>query len=511
KVLAEAAGKKPRRSYDGPNKMNTWSISVNGGLSKFYGDLQTGDFLRKGPGESTTFAGGVSINKQLSHIFGVSANFGFGNLSGSKDKMVYIDQTVSDQLSYGPNYFKANFLQWNVNAEANIKSLLFGTRKLRRLKVDVFAGIGYLYYNTDVYAIRNYSYLNSRDEIKSYVANERIRFSNGSKSSTTSGDWEGSGTTYSRDLVIPVGLRFLYELSPRFDIGLRYTLNNTFTEKLDMTLGGYDNSLPSELFSSSNGYNNSFKRGPSSYDKYATFAVELTYKLGKKAAKVTKDGKYPTDNGQRYHLRWTDPKDLIPAPYNPTIDTALARVKAIMPPPVDPRLYTDSDGDGVADLFDKEPNTPANSIVSGAGVAMNLADLLKPYVDKKIPKDICTQIFGNVEFKTDQATILPAAKKVLDDLVGFLNQASECRIVVVGNTDRRESDAYNMRLSQRRAMAVKKYLIKAGLKDPSRILMEWYGEFRPKATNATKEGMQENRRVELRVLPGNNWKNYPGN
>lgn len=512
KVLAEAESKRLRRSYEGFNKMHTWSVTAHGGISKFYGDLQTGNFFSTGPGEKTPFFGGLSVNKQLTHLLGVSANFGFGQLSGSKDRFVYIDPlNPSAGLSYGPSYFFSDIMQAGLNADINLKSLVFGTKKLRRLKVDFIAGVGYMYYQTKVYSIRNFEYENSLGERKTYAAKELVRFSNGPFSSTTAGGWTGSGSKYTRDLVIPTGVRVLYEWSNRLDIGIHYMLNHTFTEKLDMTLGGYDNSLPSEIYASPNG-NNSFRRGDSAYDKYGTLAFEITYKFGKRASQVSDQGKYSTKKGEMYHLRWTDPKDLIPAPYNPTVDTALARVKAIMPGEVDPRLYTDSDGDGVADLYDQEPNTPPNSIVSGSGVAMNLQQLLQPFVDAKTPKETCTQIFGNVEFRTDQATIQPEAKRLLDDVISYLNNATECRVVVVGHTDRRASDSYNMKLSRRRTQAVKKYLTRYGLKDPSRVTIEWYGEFRPIAPNDKPNvGMQRNRRVELRILPLNNWKNYPGN
>lgn len=511
RVLAEAESKRLHRSYEGFNKMNTWSVSVHGGVSKFYGDLQTGNFFATGPGEKVPFFGGISVNKQLSHIFGVSAEFGIGQISGSKDRFTYTDHnSVSPSYSYVPSYFNADVMQGALTGSVNLKSLLFGTRKLRRFKFDVFAGVGFLYYDTRVYSIRAQSFVNSLGENITYEPNDQIRFSNGPSSSKTAGVWGGLGSKYTRDLVIPTGVHLVYEWSNRLDIGIRYSLNHTFSEKLDMTLGGYDNSSASQVFSSVG--NTSFRKGESANDKYGTLGLEITYKFGKKAASVKSNGKYAADRGQIYHLRWTDPKDLIPAPYNPTVDTALARVKAIMPGEVDPRLYTDTDGDGVADLFDQEPNTPANSIVSGSGVAMNLQQLLQPFVDAKVPKDVCTQIFGNVEFKTDQATIQPQAKRLLDDVISYLNNATECRVVVVGHTDRRASDSYNMKLSRRRTQAVKKYLTRYGLKDPSRVTIEWYGEFRPVAPNDRPDaGMQRNRRVELRILPLNNWKNYPGN
>jgi len=69
-------------------------------------------------------------------------------------------------------------------------------------------------------------------------------------------------------------------------------------------------------------------------------------------------------------------------------------------------------------------------------------------------------------------------------------------VSVEGHTDSRASDAYNMRLSQRRAESVKAYLVKNGVA-ASRLTTIGYGESKPVASNKTAEGMQENRRVEL--------------
>jgi OOP family OmpA-OmpF porin len=67
-----------------------------------------------------------------------------------------------------------------------------------------------------------------------------------------------------------------------------------------------------------------------------------------------------------------------------------------------------------------------------------------------------------------------------------------------------------MNLSKRRVEAAKRYLIRAGLADPSRLLVEYFGEYRPLAENATPEGLQSNRRVEIKILPSNTLRsNYP--
>jgi outer membrane protein OmpA-like peptidoglycan-associated protein len=72
--------------------------------------------------------------------------------------------------------------------------------------------------------------------------------------------------------------------------------------------------------------------------------------------------------------------------------------------------------------------------------------------------------------------------------------------VAEGHTDAIGSDAYNQSLSERRAEAVRRYLINGGI-TPERIRTEGFGESRPVASNETDEGRAQNRRVELRVLP----------
>jgi OmpA-OmpF porin, OOP family len=230
-------------------------------------------------------------------------------------------------------------------------------------------------------------------------------------------------------------------------------------------------------------------------------SLALTYKLGKNAVRA-KDGKYDPAAG-RYHLRWANPQQLIPVPYNPTMNDADSIAKANMPKPVDPRLYTDSDGDGVADLFDKEANTPAGSIVSGGGVALDIDKIIRDAIKNNLPKDECEALFSNIEFDTDKAIIRNPSKETLSKVVELLNMRTNCRIVLVGHTDARASDSYNVSLSRRRVDAAKRFLVRAGLTDPSRIIAEYYGEYRPIAENTTVEGLQSNRRVEIKILPNN--------
>lgn len=474
-----------KRSYEGSNKMNTWSISAYGGITKFYGDLSEYNFKR-GEHENVTGVWGLSINKQLTPLFGIQLTGLNGSLSGSKKGVIGIDPRFPEVRNTYDVYFKSpSFIQASLDGTVNVSRLLFGPNKLRRWKVDAHAGFGIMYFHSKLY---------------DFAGNLKLE-TNTEGSSTTSGSWERNGTTYTREWVFPVGLAVHYELSPRFDIGFDFVLNHVTTEKLDLTVGDRtDYNSQSGLWT--------FAKGESNQDKWGYGVVALTYKLGKNAVRGKK-GVYDASAG-RYHLRWTSPSQLIPAQYNPTLNDADSIAKANMPKPVDPRLYTDSDGDGVADLFDKEPNTPLGSVVSGGGVAMDIDKIITDAIKNNLPKDECEALFSNIEFDTDKSTIRNASEVTLRKVVELLNMRTNCRIVLVGHTDARASYNYNMGLSKRRVDAAKRFLIRAGLNDPSRIVIEHFGEYRPVAPNTTVEGLQSNRRVEIKILPNNSLRsNYP--
>ncbi len=68
-------------------------------------------------------------------------------------------------------------------------------------------------------------------------------------------------------------------------------------------------------------------------------------------------------------------------------------------------------------LFDKEPNTPAGSVVSGGGVAMDLDKIIRDAIKNNLPKDECEALFSNIEFDTDKAIIRDASKETLSKVI----------------------------------------------------------------------------------------------
>jgi OOP family OmpA-OmpF porin len=102
-------------------------------------------------------------------------------------------------------------------------------------------------------------------------------------------------------------------------------------------------------------------------------------------------------------------------------------------------------------------------------------------------------------FDFDKAVLKPEGKAKLDDLAGKIQGVKLEAVITVGHTDSVGSDAYNQKLSVRRAEAVKAYLVSKGV-DAKSIYTEGKGETKPVADNKTKAGRAQNRRVEIEVV-----------
>ena len=102
-------------------------------------------------------------------------------------------------------------------------------------------------------------------------------------------------------------------------------------------------------------------------------------------------------------------------------------------------------------------------------------------------------------FDFDKSVLKPEGRAKLDDLVSKISGVNLEVIIAVGHTDSVGSDAYNQRLSVRRAEAVKAYLVTKGI-ERNRVYTEGKGEKQPVAENRTKEGRAKNRRVEIEVV-----------
>lgn len=167
----------------------------------------------------------------------------------------------------------------------------------------------------------------------------------------------------------------------------------------------------------------------------------------------------------------------------PVAPVAEPAPEPIAPPPAPvPAGPQDSDEDGVDDDVDRCPDSPKGKPVDSEGCTILKVLTLR-----------------GVTFEVGSDRLKPESAAVLDEAVATLNKEfPDARIEVAGHTDSTGKDAYNMKLSQRRAQAVLNYLVTQGV-DSARLNAQGYGKTEPVDTNDTAAGRSLNRRVELRV------------
>ncbi|HEY6728358.1 MAG TPA: OmpA family protein, partial [Polyangiaceae bacterium] len=150
----------------------------------------------------------------------------------------------------------------------------------------------------------------------------------------------------------------------------------------------------------------------------------------------------------------------------------------------------DRDGDGILDADDACPDEPGpRSDVPG-----------KNGCPRVIVKDKEIVILERVEFDTGRATIRPESDGILQAVADVLQAHPEIeRVAVDGHTDNRGGALLNRNLSKGRAAAVVKWLVDHGI-DASRLESRGFGPDKPRESNDTEEGRQNNRRVEFQIL-----------
>ena len=157
----------------------------------------------------------------------------------------------------------------------------------------------------------------------------------------------------------------------------------------------------------------------------------------------------------------------------------------------------DEDGDGVLDSRDKCPGTPKGVRVDADGCPPPAP---APVVEETAVVKEEVIVIRDVHFQFDSAKLTPADKDVLDTIATRLKQeSSSAQLTVTGHTDSVGSDAYNQKLSDRRAHSVVEYLISQGVPRSSFVTVTGAGESQPVADNKTADGRALNRRTEIKI------------
>ena len=156
-------------------------------------------------------------------------------------------------------------------------------------------------------------------------------------------------------------------------------------------------------------------------------------------------------------------------------------------------------------------------MIVGAGIGAIAGGAIGAYMDKQERElrektagtdvqvvrqgdEILLNIPSGVTFDTNSYAIQPQFQTTLNDVASTLASYNQTFIDVYGHTDSTGNDAINVPLSQNRAQAVARYLGGRGVAS-ARIGTQGFGASQPIASNATAEGRQQNRRVEIKIVP----------
>ena len=151
----------------------------------------------------------------------------------------------------------------------------------------------------------------------------------------------------------------------------------------------------------------------------------------------------------------------------------------------------DNDKDGIVDEKDKCPNEPEtkNGYQDDDGCPDEVPAPVKKF----------TGVIKGITFRRNSADIKPSSFPLLKEAVGVFKEYPTLRVEISGHTSDEGKRDFNMKLSRKRAEAVKLFLVSAGI-DEKRIGTVGYGPDKPIADNETKEGKEKNRRIEFRLL-----------
>lgn len=283
------------------------------------------------------------------------------------------------------------------------------------------------------------------------------------------GTYGASGTKkYAQDKFIPVGVGAKFKVSNRVNFDLGYTMNFINTDNVDGTVAPGN-------------------------DSWSYTSAGLEFSLGAK---------------NKPNLDWVNPIALM---YDELKDPALRKELEALKQRVNTLeaadLLKDSDGDGVADKLDKCPNTEAGIKVDGAGCPLDTDNDGVPDSKDSCPTEKGTVEFNGcpgspsssanaIQFEFNSSVLKTSSYPILDQLSNDLRSKVILKVELGGHASEEGTTDYNLQLSKDRANAVKTYLVNSGVA-ASKIVTKGFGETRPVASNATEEGRQLNRRVEV--------------
>ncbi|MBP6577910.1 MAG: OmpA family protein [Chryseobacterium sp.] len=391
-------------------RFNDWSVSIAAGVPL----VQSADMtsIKNGNGKNLFgYSAYLSVDKAITHAFGLNLQYDRGETrqgyANTKDHVALPDRQIAGRTQYNAI---------SILGDLNFSNLLrrVDNKSPFRWALHGYAGIGVL------------SYKSYRQDPGPY--NQTLNFE--SKPFKLGSIFGQAGA----------GLKF--KINNRIDIEGRMMYVVTGDDEFDGAGVGQ------------NGYN---LNEDQISDNFFNTTLGLTFKLGK----------------HQSHLMWHDPLQEI---YY-KLDVLNEKTQDL-----EVCKKGDVDNDGVCDDWDRQLDTPAGARVDGAGVALDVdldgtIDLYDKCVTVPGPVENqgCpltmnnstgvvtddTALLKGIEFDLNSDRILPSNTPILNNAINYIN-SSNSNFRVIGGTDTRSTDAYNQKLSERRANNVKDYLIQNG-------------------------------------------------
>ena len=448
----------PAKLFGGRGQYRTWTFGVNGGFTTpavLTGG--TNDFnknVRFGEYTQSVYYG-LSLRKQLSHVFGLQANLNRGSVLAYNKGTAAVTRTSDNRVV---STAKTD-VQYDVNISGviNVATIDFLNRD-NAVNFYLTTGYGLIAFNPVLYS--------------TYNDGDGTPFRDRKGLHGSPGD----NNDYIREAYIPVGLGFNFKINDRIALNLGYNMKFIDSDKFD---GIFAN--------------------PTSKDKFSYTQAGLEFSLG---------------STSKADLNWVNPiammyDELKDPTLRQEVEALKVRVTNVEQSVQD--LKKDSDGDGVADHLDKCPNTPAGAKVDGSGCELDTdGDGIPNWKDDCPSEKGTVELNGcpamgtatmadvsNIQFEYNSSVLRTSSYSTLDKVSSDLRANSSANLQLDGHASEEGTTEYNQQLSVDRANAVKTYLVNSGV-DAKRIMTRGYGETRPIASNATEEGRIMNRRVEFR-------------
>ncbi|HNX08207.1 MAG TPA: OmpA family protein [Bacteroidales bacterium] len=471
-----------------------WSIGLHGGLTQYSGDLGQSFYMAN---KGAYGFGGLSFSRYLNRFLDISLMGNYGTV-GYKEK-------ESDE------FFSGNMIHTNIN----IRLKFLGNDKYK-LSPYIFAGAGFTHFNK----IKN----NTTDN---YVKKETLKFNNAARPVC------GVGLTWHMGDVVSLQLQemFIFSDYDRVDgqVGWERYNDNYLQHSLGILfkfgkakdtdkdgIADKDDKCPTVPgLAQFQGCPDTDKDGVIDGDDKCPGTPEGV-KVDAKGCPLDTDGDGVVD----YLDKCPDVKGLAKFEGCPDSDGDGVIDNDDQCPNTPERVKVDEkgcpldrDGDGIPDYQDKCPDVKGLPAYEGCpdrdgdGIPDNVdkcpdvkgiaANKGCPEVKEEVKK-VFNQALQGIKFETGKDVIRPVSFPILDNVVKIMKENKEYNLIINGHTDNVGSDESNKILSDKRATAVKNYLINKGV-EAGRLKSFGWGEEKPTADNNTAAGRTLNRRVEFIV------------